>query len=204
LKIIRTANAGVLLSISGVTVLIDGVCNDFLCYSGTPEYLRKEFYSNPPDIIAFTHMHEDHCDKDFLNSCKTPGSFLGPGSSLLAKEKNVSVKGICTRHIGSDKIDHVSYVIEAEKCIWFMGDASPSELRKMEEEKNPDIIIAPYAYANTASSWERTLKTGAEKFVILHLPSPDADSFGIKKAVLETVKNDDRCYLPDMGEEINI
>jgi len=202
-EILRTANAGVLITLDKVTCLIDGVCKDFLCYKGTPEYLRKEISLNLPDIIAFTHMHEDHCDKDFLKKCKeTPRSVIGPGGSLLAKEKNVSVKGICTRHIGNDKIDHVSYVIEAEKCIWFMGDASPSELKKFECEKAPDVIIAPYAYANTASSWKRTLDTGAKKVIILHLPDETKDEYSLTETVRSIVENNPVCSILDIGENL--
>ena len=161
-----------LLTFDGVTALFDGVCDDFSVYEKTPENIKNYLMQNPPDIVAYTHTHKDHYDQSFITNYEktTLRSAIGPEGSLLTSKNNVTVKGIYTRHIGSYEIDHVSFVIEADKCVWFMGDASPSELKKLSGERKPDILIAPYAYANTASSWSRSLSTGAEKIIILHLP----------------------------------
>ena len=85
-----------------------------------------------------------------------------------------------------------------------MGDASPSELKKLSGERKPDILIAPYAYANTASSWSRSLSIGAEKIIILHLPDEKKDEYGIRNAVKDTVKDDTRCSVLNIGERIKL
>ena len=77
-----------------------------------------------------------------------------------------------TRHLGKTEpnLSHHSFVIEGSRCIWFMGDASPMQMKKMKVFPKPDVLIAPYAYANTPSAWEMTKAVGATTVVLLHLP----------------------------------
>ena len=65
LKIKRTANAGVLLTIDQTRILLDGVCEALYPYIGTPNDIRDELIENMPDILAFTHRHKDHYDDSY-------------------------------------------------------------------------------------------------------------------------------------------
>ena len=60
MKILRTANAGVLLTLDGVRILLDGVCGDLPPYLTTPDDIKLELCKNIPDVVAYTHFHTDH------------------------------------------------------------------------------------------------------------------------------------------------
>ena len=60
MRIRRTANAGVLLTLDTITILLDGVCQQVHPYLPTPAEIRSELLENAPDIVAFTHEHQDH------------------------------------------------------------------------------------------------------------------------------------------------
>ena len=82
MQIRRTANAGILLMLDGKTVLLDGVCREEYPYPATPPLARAALSESWPDVIAFTHMHNDHYDPDFAADYKkqTNGVILGPES----------------------------------------------------------------------------------------------------------------------------
>ena len=82
MKIKRTANAGVLLTISGETFLLDGVCGEVYPYIKTPQHIREEIEKSYPDNVLFTHYHDDHYDKAFakdpmkMNGMSVFGKYL--------------------------------------------------------------------------------------------------------------------------------
>ena len=83
MKIKRTANAGVLIETGGMRFLIDGVCKKILNYEKTPQYIKDELCAQFPDVVMFTHYHDDHYDKEF---------------SLSYTQKNTPVRlraGVC-------------------------------------------------------------------------------------------------------------
>lgn len=205
MKITRTANAGVLLEIDNTSVLLDGVCEDFPPYIGTPDSVRNALLKNPPDVLAFTHEHKDHYDKSFVetyNALKL-GSVIGPEFSML-RGLTIDIKSVPTRHIGKPDVAHISFVILASKCIWFMGDASPSELKKLDGFPKPDVLIVPYAYTITESAWKMTKNSGAKDIVLLHLPDKTNDEYNLWEAVSTTVNGDLLLKVPDIGQGIGL
>jgi len=206
LKITRSANSGVLLVLDGVTIALDGVCNELPPYLGTPGEIRWELSQNPPDIFAVTHFHPDHCDEEFFSQYRSRGSgtALAPGVSRTAAAGQVTVTAVDTRHIGKNDVPHVSYVISGSRRIWFMGDASPLSLRSFSGYPSPHLIIAPYAYANTPSSYKSTKNIGADRVIILHLPRDDADEYGIISSVRQCAGSDSAFFFPKINETINI
>lgn len=206
MKILRTACCGVLIEFDGVSVLIDGVAKGIGPYRGTSEGLRKEFMENPPDFLIFTHMHEDHYDRQYAEFYKNTrySPVLTPENTCDIKKDGITIKSISTRHIGNPDFPHVSYSITGEKTIWFMGDASPSMLKVMENFPKPDILFVPFAFATTRSSWQSTLNTGALKIVVLHLPKKEEDTEGLWDKVYEIAGNDGHLIIPKIGEEILI
>lgn len=206
MKITRSANAGVLLVLDGTSILLDGICSEFPPYFGTPENIRRELSKNLPDIFAVTHFHPDHCDESFFSgyareNCR---NLLAPGYEKTANVGGVTVSAVDTRHIGRSDIPHVSYVINGSRRVWFMGDASPLSVKCFSDYPAPHVIIAPYAYANTPSSYKNTKNFGADKVMILHLPREDEDEYGIRRAVFECTAGDPAFLFPKINETINI
>lgn len=204
MKIRRTANAGVLIETDGISILIDGVCKRVEQYLPTPDYIRKELRDKLPDIALFTHKHDDHYDEGYAAICKETTLRPENGSEVFFSEKRgkVKIQSVTTRHIGKTDISHVSFIIEGEKCIWFMGDASPMCLKNMENLPSPDVFIAPFAYANTETAWKMTKSKGAKDIIILHLPEKNNDPYGLWDMVEETTNNDSSVYIPKMGETV--
>ena len=56
----RVSNAGVLLQLDGVKLLLDGFCSAVGPYLATPVSIRDQLLADPADVLAFTHEHEDH------------------------------------------------------------------------------------------------------------------------------------------------
>ena len=205
MKLLRTANAGVLIETDGLRLLIDGVSKKILNYEETPESIKEDLCRQFPDVVMHTHYHDDHYDEDFSNiyTKNTLRSAYGPEFALCGKMGNTKIKGIATRHIGKADVSHVSYVINGEKCIWFMGDASPLEIKNINEPK-PDILIIPYAYVTTKASWELTKSLKAKKIILLHMPKRNEDVHNLWNAMEETTLNPEELIIPEMGQEIEI
>ena len=213
MQVKRTANAGVLLELDGVRILLDGVCGEIKPYLPTPESEKQALLQAPPDCVAFTHAHPDHCDASFIPAYleKTAGPVLGPADIpyCQAGERsvgNVTITPVACRHLGkSDGTLHQAYVIQGSRCVWFTGDGAPSTWRKRTDLPRPDVIIAPYAYA-TGSAWQLCKELGAETVVLLHLPEETGDPYGLWVAVRETVgpNPQPRLLIPAMGETVMI
>ena len=209
----RTANAGVLLTLDGVRILLDGVCKELSPYLGTPEHIREELLCCVPDILAFTHGHKDHFDRSFAQSLyeKTLRSVLGPEDILRQgmSEKpvrvgNTAVTPVKTRHIGKAGLDtrHMSFRIEGSKTVLFTGDAAPTQFK---DYPKADVLIAPYAYAITPGGWQMAQKL-ADTVVIVHMPDRQNDPQGLWTALEQTTGQGSgvKLLLPDINEELQL
>lgn len=200
MKIQRTANAGVLLTLDGVRILLDGMCPDAYGYPGTPDHLRKEIGENLPDIYAYTHTHEDHYDPVFAAKFRQAGGvIIGPGEGTSVTVRGVTVTATPNRHIGKADCAHCGFVITGSQCLWFMGDSAPVKWRGREDLPRADVVIGPYAYA-IASGWEITKSLNAKEVIILHLPPKENDPYGLWPAVFGNVKNISNVRIPDIGD----
>ena len=208
MEIQRTANAGVLLKLDGVSILLDGLCDGLEGYLPTPPDIAESLLKNPPDVLAFTHGHSDHCSEALLlpyrNQKLRP--ILGP-ESPYTQVGQVTITPVATRHLGKvePNLQHTSFVIEGSKCVWFTGDAAPSAWKGREDLPKPDVLIAPYAYANTKSALELT-RSLTKCLILLHLPEPEKDPYGLWQQVKETVSQAEalQVIIPNMGETYNI
>ncbi len=210
MELTRTANAGVLLKLDGVTILMDGVCREVKPYPATPPEIKAQLTENIPDIVAFTHAHKDHYDPGFAAQVlQKNGVIFGPaechGTMEPATVGSVRITPVSSRHIGAagKTTAHASFILEGSKCIWFTGDAAPSQWRECDLPK-PDILIVPYAYATTQAAWTLTQSLGAEKIVLLHLPERGKDSIGLWDAVEETAGQCKELYIPKMVHLLKI
>ena len=208
MEIQRTANAGVLLKLDGVSVLLDGLCDGLEGYLPTPPAIAESLLQDLPDILAFTHGHSDHCSEALLlpyrNQKLRP--ILGP-ESPYTQIGEVTITAIATRHLGKVEPDlkHASFIIQGSRCVWFAGDAAPSAWKGREDLPKPDVLIAPYAYANTKSALELT-RSLTKCLILLHLPEPGKDPYGLWQQVEETVSQADdlQVIIPKIGEICNI
>ena len=211
MEIQRTANAGVLLKMDGVSILLDGLADRVEGYLSTPAEMAEMLLENPPDILAFTHYHPDHCSPALLLSYQKQNlrPILGPESLPLgaAQVGQVTITPVASRHLGRVEPDlqHVSYIIQGSQCVWFMGDAAPLQWKSRNDLPKPDVVIAPYAYGNSKPVWDWI--TGlTNQVVLLHLPSREADPYGLWNAVEQTTKRtaDTKLYIPEIGEQISL
>jgi len=211
MEIKRTANAGVLLRLDGVSVLLDGVCNEVKPYLKTPDSVRDALLASPPDVVAFTHQHADHYDAAFVSDYlkNTAGPALGPADIPLCNSTQYAVGGVHilsvpTRHLGrTDPVAHFSYVICGSVCVWFMGDAAPTEFSARGDLPKPDVMIAPYAYA-TAGGWEITKRLAPKVLIVVHMPGRQNDPYGLWEQVEATVGSESGIgvYIPTVGQRI--
>ena len=203
----RTANAGVLLELDGVRILLDGVCREVKPYPVTPESVKAELLKNAPDLLVFTHHHPDHYDPSYTAEYEklTHKKAVDPtfvGSAVQCGQ--VRIMPVESRHIGKFDCPHVSCVIEGSQCVWFMGDASPSQWKNRVDLPKPDVIIAPFAYATTDAAWKTTCSLGAKAVVLVHLPEREKDTAGLWDAVEQTVGSREDIFIPEMEEFIKI
>ncbi len=213
MEIKRTANAGVLLRLDGISILLDGVCEEVKPYLPTPAGEREALLKSAPDAIAFTHDHKDHYDAAFVSAYRenAAGPILGPPDIPFSTAETVTlgivrITQVPTHHLGvSAALGHNSFILEGSRCVWFMGDASPLQWRKLKDLPKPDVLIAPYGYA-IGSGWQISAQLGAETVVLLHLPDKECDPYGLWQAVGETTGqgNGPKLYIPHMGQTLHI
>ena len=211
MQIRRTANAGVLLKLDGVSILLDGVCQEVKPYLATPPQERAALSACYPDVVAYTHAHKDHYDLAFAGAYQrqTNGVIFGPedlpgcrASMTPVRIGAVKVTPIASRHIGAagKTTSHASFIIEGSKCVWFLGDASPLIWKNIKGLPHPDVLIVPYAYATTEVAWTVTQGIDPDKIILLHLPEREDDAAELWDAVEATAGSDSRMHILQMGE----
>ena len=211
MEIKRTANAGILLTLDGVKILLDGVCHSLDPYLGTKPAERMQLLDNPPDAVVFTHNHPDHCDVSFVSEYlqKAAGPIMGPAdipfsSHLEQTVSGVKITPIPSRHLGKfEDVQHFGYVIQGSRCIWFMGDAGPLQFKQRQDLPQPDIMIAPFAYA-IGSGWDITRQISPKAFVLVHMPTRENDPADLWSQVEQTVKAKPgpAIFAPNLGQRI--
>ena len=209
----RTANAGVLLRLDGKTILLDGVCREVGPYPATPRSLRQALLQDAPDVLVYTHKHDDHYDCAFVSDYlqKTAGPVLGPAdipfcSTGACQLGDVSIVPVESHHMGkAEPMEHRSYIIRGSKCVWFMGDASPLHWLERTDLPRPDVLIAPYGFA-VGHGWDITKKLDPGAVVLVHLPPKNKDIYGLWDAVEQTIANASHPVVltPEMGETVRL
>ncbi len=200
-----TANAGVLIELDGARILLDGICEPTEHYLGTPTEIKAELSVCFPDAVGFTHRHSDHYDGDYerLYKTKTLRPVLGSECSDLEVER-VRLSAVDTRHLGRGDISHKSFIIEGSRRIFFMGDASPAELKVLAEWGKPDLLIVPFAYLNTEAALKMTKAAGASELLLIHMPSRENDPYGIWKSVENSIKSENVRYFTKIGDTVTL
>ena len=211
MKIRRTANAGALLELDGVSILLDGVCREVKPYPATPHEERQRLLAEFPDVVAFTHSHKDHYDPAYAaeymrqtgRAVFAPDGIRG-GTMESEKIDTVTIIPVPCRHIGAAGKDtpHAGFVLTGSKTVWFTGDSAPVAWKGREDLPRPDVMIVPYAYCNTPTSWAFT-KSLKAAVILLHMPNREEDTIGLWSAV-EATLGSDAVHIPEMSETITI
>lgn len=210
----RTANAGILLKLDDVEILLDGVCQEVKPYLATPQAEKEKLSSNWPDGVFFTHFHADHFDPSYADDyCKATGRPVYGTSQIpgkvcteeIARVGDVLMTAVTTRHMGhyGKTTLHRSYVAEGSRVVWFLGDASPTELKKLSGHPKPDALIVPYPYVSTPAALKLLEDLLPCKIVLLHLPSASYDPDGVWQTAapgMEQLKS--YLYVPELGETL--
>ena len=213
----RTANAGVLLTLDGVSILLDGVCREVKPYLATPKEEREKLTGQWPQVVGFSHSHKDHYDPAYAVAfqARTSGVLLGPeslpgckASMNPATVEGVTVTPVATRHIGpaGKTTEHASFLVEGSKTVWFMADASPMQFRTSGLTPAPDVLIVPYAYCLTADAWKLTKTWNPGCVVLLHMPDQADDPLGLWDGVHQVIGEDRSIpiYHMDMGQVVHL
>ncbi len=220
MEIRRTGNAGVLLNLDDVSILLDGVCAQVLSYLPTPPEEREKLSSQWPDIVAFTHIHEDHFDLDYAKAYAEatgrPIVSTAQAEHLLPQKVwtqevytagKARLKAVKTRHMGhwGQTTEHHSFVLEGSQCVWFLGDASPIQMKLLSEVGKPDVLILPYPYVSTPAALKIVEQFLPCKIVLLHLPAKERDPDGIWQGAESGIRQlRPYLYVPEVGETINL
>lgn len=209
----RTANAGILLALDSVSILFDGVSREGTAYPATSDDMQDTLIKVKPDVLCFTHVHPDHYDPEFAKRYKREvgGLVIEPDEATTKKTLqvgSVKITPVSSRHIGKVGVDvpHASYIVEGSTCIWFMGDAAVLQWKNRSDLPKPDVLIIPFAYATTTTSWEITKSLGAKQIVIVHMPDKAADPYQLWHSVETTICYDVsmEVWIPDIGESKTI
>lgn len=192
----------------GVQILLDGVCREVSPYLATPPAEWERLTSPWPDAVCFTHTHEDHFHPDYASAYKaaTGRETLIPGGEGEWKVGNIQITAIPTRHLGKSGTEkHCSFVIQGSKNLWFMGDAAPSQLKRMEHLPKPDVLVVPFAYLATESAMALLQPYLPCVIVLVHMPARDKDPDGIWNAVAPGMAQlKELMYVPALGETITL
>ena len=213
----RTANAGVLLKLDGVSILLDGVCREVKPYLATPEEERETLTGQWPQVVCFSHAHKDHYDPAYAAAlqAQSGGVLLGPESlpgsnpSMKAvKVCGVTVTPVATRHIGAagKTTQHASFLIEGSKTVWVMADASPMQFRQSGLNPKPDVLLVPYAYCLTAEAWALAKSWDPGCVVLLHMPDKNEDPLNLWHEVDQVIgtEPEKKLYHLDISQTINV
>lgn len=209
MEIRRTANAGVLLKLDGVSILMDGVCREVKPYPATPPEERALLTASWPDAVLFTHNHKDHYDPDYAAAYKARanGVIFEPGEAVApVTVGTVEILPVPSRHIGAAgrTTKHTSFIVKGSKCVWFLGDSSPLQWKGKQDLPAPDVLMVPYAYTATETGWSITCSLGAKTVILLHMPNREDDTGGIWHAVESTIGQGSGVQIPSMGQTICI
>ena len=133
-----------------------------------------------------------------------------PGRVSLEKTASagkVRITSVPTRHMGhyGKTTEHQSFVLEGSQTVWFLGDASPLELKKFASLPKPDVLMIPYPYISSPASVKMVQSLLPCKIVLLHMPLRGNDPEGIWQSVEDAMERlKAYLYVPQMGEILNI
>ena len=204
MKFQYVSNAGIIFNIGNKLIGIDCLCKDSSqLYQDTPMQIREEL---KPDILVFTHEHEDHFCAEYVKEAweKNPALIIYSTKSVIniLREMNMpedNLSQVADReeikidslhitfmqsiHEGDQYADikNLTILIKIEdKHLVVTGDAMPcKELFERIAAWSPHIdwLFAPFPYVGLRST-RKLMKEylDIENIFVLHQPRPEADT----------------------------
>lgn len=204
MKFQHVSNAGIILDVDGRQIGIDCLCEDSSkLYQDTPPHIREKL---KPDILIFTHEHEDHFCADYVKEAweKNPQLIIYSTERTIKflQEINIPEDNLYQVADGEEiKIDssHITFMqsihegeqyadiqnltllIKMEdKHLVVTGDAMPcKELfeRIATWSSHIDWLFAPFPYVGLRST-RKLMKEylDIENIFVLHQPCKKADA----------------------------
>ena len=212
-RITFSANAGMALQLRNKRILIDALHDKKVPpFSTVSPALWEQIRTHPdfvdPDVIFFTHCHEDHYSQALTMEAKRlwPGAVLvlpeqefGAQYLLYGSETKFVVDEMVFRflrltHEGEQYVDvpHYGLLIEGPDFrILIAADcklANP-QLTKFLEGKPVDLAILEFPWITLRTGWnyvEEVLKP--RHLLINHIPFPQDDLAGYRDAAIHAAK----------------
>ena len=98
---------------------------------------------------------------------------------------------------------HLSFIIEGSHRVWFMGDATPTQMALLAPFGKPDVLIAPYAYATTPAAVRMVNEVEPRLLVLTHMPLRDNDPASLWDTVEAMLPQlNVAMLLPEMGQNL--
>lgn len=203
MKFQYVSNAGIIFEVDGRQIGIDCLCKDSSkLYQDTPPHIREEL---KPDILVFTHEHEDHFCTEYVKEvweknlnlhiyttkrvteCLTQINIpiSNPNQvqdGTVLRGDGMQIEFVETVHEGEQysNVQNLTLLIRTEdKHLVITGDAMPcKELFERIAAWSPHIdwFFAPFPYVGLRST-RKLMKEylNIENIFVLHQPRPEAD-----------------------------
>ncbi len=215
----RTSSSGGILELDGVRILLDGASMPRNGYAITPPDIMGWIANLPISVAATTHSHPDHFAPAFLRRLRN-AVLLGPedvadqlpdrmvlDSDLRIRQVHITPVASLHLDITEEESPHLSYVIQGTQfCVWFLGDADPLQWPLLSDGlPRPDVLIAPYSYSLTETSWRAVEHLAPGLLILTHLPMPNQDPRNIRascEAMLAAHPNQ-LSIIPVLGAQVN-
>lgn len=196
-KITLTANAGVIIKLEDMCILIDALhCEPTERFSTlSPEQVETVFkllHSSPPDVMLVTHSHPDHYSRLLTERAKTefpkmeiilPWRSECPTRSAVIG--NTDISWLPLEHmplsIVEDRTNYGFCIRCGESLIFTPGDAdlhSPAVAESVAGMK-PSLALLPFPWLTLPSAKNVYDSLAPEKTLLLHLPFDDSDRYNI-------------------------
>lgn len=202
------SNAGVVLALGGVSLMVDGIYNaGGLPFSDVPGDILAAVR---PDYLAFTHTHHDHLDQGRLEAYLAVRLVQGlllppgvradrhgaPGVVMKGTGGTVAWRGLTVRwartpHLDHAKPEHHSFVVAGGgAAVLVAGDAMPSpQLAALcAGERLDAALLTPFFLQDPEG--RRLLETiGVPDQVLLyHLPRVEDDAHNLLRLAQRQVE----------------
>lgn len=204
MKFQYVSNAGIIFEVDGRQIGIDCLCKDSSkLYQDTPSQIREEL---KPDILIFTHEHEDHFWAEYVKEVweRNPSLTINSTKNVIEKLREGNIPSINLQQMGDtdvvyldpihikfmqsihegeqySDIQNLTLLIKIEdKHLVITGDAMPcKELfeRISAWSSHIDWFFAPFPYVGLRST-RKLMKEylDIKNIFVVHQPRKEADT----------------------------
>lgn len=196
------SNAGVVLSLGGATLMVDGLYSaEGLPFSDVPAWLLERA---PAQYLAVTHTHHDHLDRrqleDYLATHAVKGLLLPPrvrvdlhgapaqemkGTQGVAEYADFTVHWYRTPHLDHARPEHHSFVVRGGgAAVLVAGDAMPSRAhfaRMAAEREIGAMLVTPVFLQEPEGRALLKEVVRPKRLLLYHIPRAEDDAHGLRR-----------------------